>query len=78
MIFKNLPLYTYVNIFSAGILRTTYVSLSLINLLPIFQELKKAINSRKEGTNWAILYSVSSQGPTISNVVSRISSFSLV
>ena len=54
------------------------MSLSLISLLPIFQELKNAIRSRKEMKNWAILYSVSSQGHIISNVVSKASSFSLI
>ena len=52
MVFKNLHLFTYVNSFSVGIvnafpvnssmkeiLRTARVSLSLISLLPIFQEL---------------------------------------
>ena len=55
MIFKNLRLFTYVNLFLVAmvnafpvnssmkeILRTTHVSLSLITLLPIFQELKNA------------------------------------
>ena len=91
MIFKNLHLFTCVHLFSVGIVnefpvnsslnkivRTTQVSLLLISLLPIFQELKNAIHSRKEVTILAILYSISSQRPTISNVVSRISSFSLV
>ena len=91
IIFKNLHLFCYVNLFSVGmvnafpvnssmkeILRTTHVLLSLISLLPIFEELKNAINSRRKMTNWAILYSVFSQGPTISIVVSKISSFSLV
>ena len=90
-IFKRLYLFTYVNLFSVGIvnafpvnfsmkeiLRNTHVSLLLISLLPVFQELKNSIHSRKQVTNLAILYSVSSQGPTISNVVSKISSFSLV
>ena len=56
MIFKNLNLFFYVNLFSVGvvnaflvnssmkeILRTTHVSLSLISLLPIFQEKKRRI-----------------------------------
>lgn len=91
MIFKNLHLFTYVNLFSVGIvnallvnssmketLRTTHMSLLLISMLPVFQELKNAIHSRKEVTNCTILYSVSSELSTISNVVIRISSFSLV
>ena len=91
MIFKNLYLFIYVNSFSVGIvnafpvnfsmkdvIRTTNVSLLLISLLMIFQKLKNAIHSRKEVANFAILCSVSSQGPTISNVVSKISSFSLI
>ena len=61
MVFKNLHLFTYVNLFSAGIvdtfpvnssmekvLGTTHESLSLISLLPIFQELKIAIHNKKE------------------------------
>lgn len=91
MIFKNLHLFTYVNLFSVGIvnaflvnssmketLRTTHMSLLLISMLPVFQELKNAIHSRKEVTNCTILYIVSSELSTISNVVIRISSFSLV
>ena len=91
MIIKNLHLLNNLNLFLAcivhafpvnssikEILRTTQGSLSLISLLPIFQGLKSAIHSRKEVKNLAILYSASRQGPTYSNVVSRISSFSLV
>ena len=91
MIIKNLHLLNNLNLFLAcivhafpvnssikEILRTTQGSLSLISLLPIFQRLKSAIHSRKEVKNLAILYSASRQGPTNSNVVSRISSFSLV
>ena len=91
MVFKNLHLFTYVNLFSVGIvnaflvnssmketLRTTHMSLLLISMLPVFQELKNAIRSRKEVTNCTILHSVSSERSTISNVVIRISSFSLV
>ena len=92
MIIKNLDLLNNLNLFLAcivhafpvnssikEILRTTQGSLSLIILLlPIFQGLKSAIHSRKEVKNLAILYSASRQGPTNSNVVSRISSFSLV
>ena len=54
------------------------MSLMLISLLSISQEFKNATHSRKKMTNWAIWYSVSSQGPIISNVVSKISSFSLI
>ena len=91
MIIKNLHLLNNLNLFLAcivhafpvnssikEILRTTQGSLSLISLLPIFQGLKSAIHSIKEVKNLAILYSASRQGPTNSNVVSRISSFSLV
>ena len=91
MIIKSLHLLAYINLFPVSImdafpvnssmkeiLLTTHVSLSLINLLwPTFQELKNSINSREEVMNRAILFSVSSQGPTISNGVSKISSFSL-
>ena len=91
MIIKNLDLLNNLNLFLAcivhafpvnssikEILRTTQGSLLLISLLPIFQGLKGAIHSRNEVKNLAILYSASRQGPTNSNVVSRISSFSLV
>ena len=58
-------------------MRRTYVTF-VNQSVTIFQELKNAIHSRKEMTNWAILYSVSNQAPIISNVVSKISSFSLI
>ena len=58
-------------------MRRTYVTF-VNQSVTIFQELKNAIHSRKEMTNWAVLYSVSNQAPIISNVVSKISSFSLI